>query len=372
MQTPKLSPSSSLQAPAHSRTASDGAKSLPSRPPLNVPAPPASLAFGWGTIASDTSTPTSVRPPSLMRQSFEASSIRSGSSRPPSICEAGARPSLQLASPKPLPEAYKASGPIQRLQGIEKDSDDDDDEWGEMVASPVTEVRPASGFFGGSFNHSTASLSATSASMPPVVPDASSTFNAVSFVLNSTQSATHTNQSLSSSAAPTDVWDFSAFDTTPAAPAIPPTKTSRPRFDFDTPLPSPVPSMPSRTNSPAASIRHSTPGTPPMASRSGSPVADFQRAPTPPLAFRPQHSSKSSLSLVRPSPLHHVLTPELAISLNPPPEQPVVPKNLSSLEPVRPLPPKTVSFAEDGEDFVDDGAVRRIVDMLPDLSYMLR
>lgn len=370
VQTPKLSPALSLQAPVHSRTSSDGVKNLQSRAtPGSIPAPPVGLAFGWSTGESDAPTATSVRRPSLMRQSIEASSMGSGS-RPPSIREAEVRPSLQLAPPGSVPEPSKPSIPMQSLQRDEED----DDEWGEMVASPATEARPASDFFGASFNDSMTSLSATSLSMPAAMPDTPTTLNGVSFALGSTPSATNSLNQSPSTAAPVDVWDFSAFDSTPAAPAIPPTTTSKPEFNFDTPLQSPTPSTPSRTASPASihGSKPGTPGTPIMLSRSGSPVPDLQRAPTPPIAFRPQHSSKSSLSLVRPSPLHYVLTPEPAIPAISPPKK-VVPMPLPSepVLPVRPPPPKTVSFAEH-EEPVDDAAVRRVVDRLPDLSYMLR
>lgn len=371
-----------LQPQAHARGYSDGEKSLPPNSPMSIPAPPA--AFGWSTGGSGTSTPASVRPPSLMRQSIDVSSMKTGTSRPSSKRESEGRPSLQLAPPltKPVPELPKPTDPTPTMQ----DSEDDDDEWGEMVASPTTDT--IGGFFGGSLNGSMASLSVTSLAMPAATPDTTTTtLHSVSSALRSPPRPTQLPNQSPSTAAPVDVWDFSSFDSTVAAPAIPPTTTSKSEFDFDSPLQSPTQSVPSRTASPMSVLTPSRPHTPtqnipsipsvpsrtasPMSvlspsrphtpiqtipSRSASPVLQPSRAPTPPnVPFRPQHTSKSSsLSLVRPSPLHNVLTPEVA-----PPD----------------LPAKTVKFAEvkfAEDEPVDEAAVRRVVDRLPDLSYMLR
>lgn len=362
VQTPKLAAAQaprplSLQAPAHSRHSSVGVKSLPPRSPLSIPAPPAGPTFGWSSGGSGASTPVSVRRPSLMRQSFEVSSTRSETSRPPSIREPEGRSSLQLPPPpsKPLQEPPKSNNPVQTLKGNEGD-DDDDDEWGEMVASPATEIHPASSFFEGSLNGSLANLSVTGPMSPAPVPDTGSTPSATSSALNLDTQSTPTQLSDSQPAPrPIDVWDLSAFDNTTTVLAIPPTTTSKPEFDFDTPLQSPTLSIPSRTASPV-SLHNSKPPTPTMSpSQYGSSAFDFPRAPTPPGPFRSQHSAKSSLSLVRPSPLHNVLTPDVTS-----PEPPL---------PFNP-PAKTVSFAE--EEIVDERTIRRIVDGLPDLAYMLR
>lgn len=357
IQTPRLATTQaprplSLQAPAHSRDPSVGVKSLPPRSPLSIPAPSVAPAFGWSTGGSGASTPVSVRPPSLMRQSFEASSAMSDTSRPPSVREPEARSSLQLLPPpaRPLP---KSTSMDTEQPSRDDDAGDDDDEWGEMVASPVTDTGPASSFFQGSLNDSLANLAVTSTALPAPQPEPSINV-ATSTLKIDTQIAPTQSIPASSIAGEVDVWDFSAFDNTTIMPAIPPTAISKPEFGFDTPLQSPTLSIPSRTSSPA-SVHASKPPTPiiPQA-RPGSPAFDSPRAPTPPASFRPQHSSKSSLSLVRPSPLHHVLTPDL------PSPDPVVPIN---------APAKTVSFAE---ETVDEGAVRQVVDGLPDLSYMLR
>lgn len=347
VQTPRLSTAQaprplSLQAPSHTRNPSAGVKSLPPRSPLSIPAPPIVPAFGWSTGGSGASTPVSARPPSLLRQSIDVSSTRSETSRPPSVRESEGRSSLQL--PPPQPKSLGLTEVVQKV--TETNDDEDDDEWGEMVASPATDARPSSTIFEGSLNGSFANLANTSPSVP------------------SSATATRTNLN---QAAPTplshdppateheDVWDFSAFGNTTSMPAIPPTTTSKPEFDFDTPLQSPTMSIPSRTSSPA-SIHTSKPPTPIIPqSRSASPAFESPRAPNPPPSMRPQHSAKSSLSLVRPSPLHHVLTPDL------PSPDPTVSAN---------APAKTVSFAE--EEVVDESAVRRVVEGLPNLSYMLR
>jgi hypothetical protein len=81
----------------------------------------------------------------------------------------------------------------------------------------------------------------------------------------------------------------------------------------------------------------------------------MSKPPTSPVPFIPQHTQRSSLSMGRPSPLQKVLTPKASSP------QPMSPAIASPL--------KTVSFVHDngGESL----AVRRIVDGLPDLSYML-
>ncbi|CAN8096188.1 unnamed protein product [Discula destructiva] len=380
IQTPRLSQDQSsrpvsLQSPAHARSASDGVKSLPPRSSLSIPAPPAGLAFGWSSGGSGASTPASVRPTSLMRQSLDVHSMKSGSSRPPSIRQSEDQPPVQLAQPplKRIPDSLILSGPTKALQNDE----DDDDEWGEMVASPALDTHPANDLFGAGLDDSISNLSAPGLASPVKMPETTATLNSVSCALENPANATKDLSQDTSTAGPVDVWDFSAFDSTPLAPPIPPTATSKPEFDFDTPLQSPTLSIPSRTASPA-SIHSSKPPTPTIPSQSGSPVIDLSRAPitpsrtgspvpeisrvpTPPMTLRPGHSSKSSLSIVRPSPLHNVLTPDVA--------SPALAASPSTQPP--PLP-KTVSFAADDEPVVDDAAVTRIVGSLPDLSYMLR
>lgn len=363
VQTPKLGTAQaprplSLQAPAHSRSSSAGVKSLPPRSPLSIPAPSVAPAFGWSTGGSGASTPVSVRPPSLLRQSMEVSSTRSETSRRPSVQESEGRSSLQMPPPpaRPLPELSRTTSIETPFKEQNDDIDnDDDDEWGEMVASPATDVRPASSFFEGSLNGSLANLAVSNTDLAVPKLDSSTTLTTAPSALElDTQDAPEKRSEGPSATSEIDVWDFSAFDNTTKIPAIPPTTTSKPEFDFDTPLQSPTLSIPSRISSPA-SLHTSKPPTPIIPQpRSGSPAFISTRAPSPPAPSRPQHSAKSSLSLVRPSPLHHVLTPEL------PSPDPVLPVN---------APAKTVSFAE---EIVDEGAVRRVVDGLPDLSYMLR
>ncbi|KAJ4410341.1 hypothetical protein N0V82_009245 [Gnomoniopsis sp. IMI 355080] len=372
VQTPKLGTTQvprplSLQAPSHSRDSSVGVKSLPPRSPLSIPAPPIAPAFGWSTGGggSGASTPVSVRPPSLLRQSIEVSSTRSESSRRPSVQEPEGRSSLQLPPPsaRPLPESSRSTNIEQSFKkhggnGDNEDDDnddDDDDEWGEMVASPATDVRPPSSFFEGSLNGSLANLAFTSPASAAPNPDASTKSNTApsGIELDTQISPEHRSQAPSATGV-VDVWDFSAFDNTTIMPAIPPTTTSKPEFDFDTPLQSPTLSIPSRTSSPASLHTSKSPAPASSQSRSGSPAFEATRAPTPPGPSRPQHSAKSSFNLVRPSPLHHVLTPDLSST------DPVIPVN---------VPAKTVSFAEEG---VDEAAIRRVVGGLPDLSYMLR
>lgn len=361
VQTPKLSTTQtprplSLQAPSHTRNPSAGVKSLPPRSPLSIPAPPVVPAFGWSTGGSGASTPVSVQPPSLLRQSIEVSSSRSETSRPPSVQESEGRSSLQIPPPqaRPLPKSLSSTEVAQKL--TETNDDEDDDEWGEMVASPATDARPSSTIFEGSLNGSLANLANTNPPGPSSLFVTRSNSNLATTTLTlDTQSAPTQLTQGPSATAQVDVWDFSSFENTTCMPAIPPTTTSKPEFDFDTPLQSPTMSIPSRNSSPV-SIRSSKPPTPVIPqSRSASPAFESPRIPSPPVSIRPQHSAKSSLSLVRPSPLHHVLTPDL------PSPEPTVSTN---------APAKTVSFAE--EEVVNESAVRRVVDGLPNLSYMLR
>lgn len=336
----------------HSRDSSVGVKSLPPRSPLSIPAPPAGPAFGWSSGANDALTPTSSRPSGqFARQSLEVSSIRSGTSRATSLHEPESRSSLQLA---PLPAARPQQPPKLKtvVQTIKDGDDDEEEEWGEMVASPADESRPASAIFHSSMNGSMASLSTTGPAPPVSVPDTRSTLDAVASKLQHGQKET---QCLSVTG-PTDVWDFSAFDSKPALPAMPPTTTSKPEFNFDTPLQSPTMTIPSRSGSPAS--------------------IHIPRQPTPPIAFRPQHASKSSLSLVRPSPLHNVITPKphTPKRVSSKPASPIVstpkvtvPTMATHIDPL----PKAVTFAEDN-DPGEAAAVERIVGGLPDLSYMLR
>lgn len=332
----------------HSRNSSVGVKSLPPRSPLSIPAPPAGPAFGWSTGANDSLTPTSSRPSGqFVRQSLEVSSIRSGTSRAPSFHEPESRSSLQLAPPPPSrpQQPPKLKTVVQAI----KDDDDDEEEWGEMVASPADESHPASALFDSSMNGSMANLSTTGSAPPVSVPDTRSTLDAVTSKLENGQKETH--QGISAMA-PADVWDFSAFDSGPVAPSVPPTTTSKPEFSFDTPLQSPTMTIPSRSGSPAS--------------------FQLSRQPTPPVPFRPQHASKSSLSLIRPSPLHNVIipkpqSPKSASPVVPPPPNMTAPMMATPIDPL----PKTVSFAED-DNPEETAIVKRIVEGLPDLSYMLR
>lgn len=361
VQTPKLSTAQaprplSLQAPSHTRNSSAGVKSLPPRSPLSIPAPPVVPAFGWSTGGSAASTPVSVQPPSLLRQSIEVSSSRSDTSRPPSVRESEGRSSLQILPPQARPLSMSLSSVEVAQKLTETNDDEDDDEWGEMVASPATDARPSSTIFEGSLNGSLANLGNTIPLEPSSILDTRGNSNLASTTLTlDTQPAPTKLTQGPSATEKLDVWDFSSFENTTSMPAIPPTTTSKPEFDFDTPLQSPTLSIPSRTSSPV-SIRSSKPPTPVIPqSTSASPAFESPRVPSPPVSIRPQHSAKSSLSLVRPSPLHHVLTPDL------PSPEPTMSANASA---------KTVSFVE--EEVVDESAVRRVVNGLPNLSYMLR
>lgn len=347
----------------HSRNSSIGVKSLPPRSPLSIPEPPSGPAFGWSTGMNDTPTPASSRPSSqYVRQSLDVNSVRSGPSRTTSMHEPESRSSIQLAVPPSAPTLVSSVG-ASNLPALAI-ADDEDEEWGDMVASPAVESRPASILFDNSFNGSMSSLHAQFAEAPVPKLDAATTLRAVTSKLEETQGLS--KEGPAASVAPLDIWDFSAFDSKLSAPAIPPTITSKPEFDFDTPLQSPTLSVPSRTGSPS-SFPFSKPTTSTSPVRAGSPSSLQQpKPPTPSVPFRPQHGqhrSKSSLNLVRPSPLHNVITPKaVSPALSPAPATPIVAET------------RTVSFAPDEDELSTEDAaiVRQIVGGLPDLSYMLR
>lgn len=351
--------------PSHSRTTSAGVKSLPPRSPLSIPEPPPGPAFGWSTGANGTSTPPSSRPSSqYARQSLDVNSTKSGLSRTPSMHEPESRSSLQLAPPPTAPTLMTSAEALTPAPAS-ADNDDEDEEWGDMIASPAIESRPSSMLFDNSINGSMASLHAQFAEVPASKSDATTVLDAVTTKLVENQpTVEETPVAPAAPVAPLDIWDFSAFDNKVAAPAIPPSTTSKPEFDFDSPLQSPTPSVPSRTGSPSA-FPFPKPPTPARA-ESPSNLLQHPKPPTPSVPIRPQHGqhrSKSSLNLVRPSPLHNVITPKTAspVSASPP--------TLAET--------KTVSFAQesDGDDELseeDAALVKGIVGGLPNLSYMLR
>lgn len=366
----------------HSRNSSVSVNSLPPRSPMGIPGPATGVAFGWSTGTNGSMTPNSSRPSGqFARQSMDVKSFKSEMSRPSSVHGTENKNPLQLAPPPAAPISTAVPESRNSAQPVQKEEDDDDDEWGEMVASPSIENRPSSILFDGSLNGSVASLPFTTTTNSMPTKETSATLEAVSSKLSDEQAKSCEVVTDSSSIVPSDtsnIWDFSAFESKPALQAIPPTITSKPEFDFDTPLQSPTLTIPSRSGSPA-SFQISKPPTPIIPSpRTGSPVSVHNHKPaTPPLPFRAQHRSSSSLSLVRPSPLHHVITPkptspdiatETASSRDPAPAS-------ASLEVVEPIKnaQKTVSFANvEEETVVDLAIVRQVVESLPDLSYMLR
>ncbi|KAH8775244.1 hypothetical protein F5883DRAFT_545560 [Diaporthe sp. PMI_573] len=398
-------------AAAHSRNLSTGVKSLPPRSPgvsslpspspMSIPGPPKSPAFGWSTMTDGSATPASSRPPSIaVRQSLEVPSSRfdSNTGFTAGAPESESRSSLQLVPPPSAPSV--GSNALV-------EEEEDDDEWGEMVASPSAASpmggsRPASGIFDTGVNSSVAGL-AINGPLPAPSKDIGETLVAATSKLEHDEATPKTHEQPPQPSA--GVWDFSAFETTlapsfapetPTEPSIPPTTTSKPEFDFDTPLQSPALSEPSRTGSPTSAFQIPTPSTPsgPMASSRTSSSASFQLPPPPtppvstqsrhtpkssissqpaleptrpisPAAFQlskppsPKHSTRPSLSLGRPSPLHHVITPKAS---SPKPMSPTI--QSATIPP----PAKSVSFAQPDEESV---AVARIVEALPDLSYML-
>lgn len=476
---------------AHSRDLSIGVKSLPPRSPgtnslpppspspLSIPGPLRSPAFGWSTAtgSSTSETPGSSLPASrTVRRSIEVTSVNSAHSRSiaASIHEPESRTSLQLAH-LPVPPSVspdKQTDPIPEVD----DGDDDDDDWGEMVISPPSATRPVSSFFDVG-NSSLAELAANKPASSAPTTETSITLDAVSSKLEQGQTAIKAEAAPTPPPAPAaHVWDFSAFDvapqvsatpSSPMVPSIPPTTTSKPEFEFDTPLQSPALSGPSRTASPMSAFQLSKPPTPtvptvlsrtssiasfrnpqptsttptalsrpssigsfqapqsptptvpavlsrtssigsfqppqpptptmPTALSRTSSIASFQlpqppasmvppqpqhaskpsisstisnglsrpsspaalqmsKPPTSPVPFIPQHTQRSSLSMGRPSPLQKVLTP------NPSSPQPMSPAIASPL--------KSMSFAHNNSD--EGVLAKRIVDELPDLSYMLR
>lgn len=397
-------------AATHSRNLSTGVKSLPPRSPgvsslpppspMSIPGPPKSPAFGWSTMTNGSATPASSRPPSIVaRQSLDvpSSTLNSNAGITAGAPEPESRSSLQLVPP---PVAASVSSNVL----VEED---EDEEWGEMVASPsvaspVGSSRPVSAIFDTGVNSSVAELALNNSSSPPS-KDTGATLVGAASKLEQDEAAKQAQQPPQPSAS---IWDFSAFETTltpsfapitPTEPAIPPTTTSKPEFDFDSPLQSPALSGPSRTGSPTSAFQVPTPSTPsgPMASSRTSSSASFQLPPPPtppvpgqpkhtpkssissqpglepvrpvsPAAFQlskppsPKHSTRPSLSLGRPSPLQHVITPKAS---SPKPMSPYM-QSAATLPPA-----KSVNFAQPDEE---SAAVARIVDALPDLSYMFR
>lgn len=386
----------------HSRTASAGVNSLPPHSPLSIPLPPAAPTFGWSSGTTGSLTPASPRPPSdYTRQSLEVGSARSAGLPSPGVPEPEKPESLRLvlpASASPAQAPVKPTNLVLTVPENNNNDDDDDDEWGEMVASPAVNSRPGSGFFDTSINSPMASLDpAGPSAITPIKHDAPI---ATTPFLPSNDDSTIPMANNLSSMSSGDIWDFSSFDSTFAAPAVPPTTTSKPAFDFDTPLQSPALNPPSRIGSPASfPLPHSpalsipprtgSPGSlpPPLSptlstpSRSTSPasfplpqsptissvpraasptwIQPITKAPTPSVPIRPHHTPKNSLNLIRPSPLHNVITPNAIL-----PEQ-------ERPEPSSKPASRNVSFVQD-QDVVDESAVRRIVAKLPNLSYMLR
>ncbi|KAG8163508.1 hypothetical protein KVR01_006805 [Diaporthe batatas] len=394
-------------AATHARNLSAGVKSLPPRSPgvsslpppspMSIPGPPKSPAFGWSTMTNGSVTPASSRPPSIAaRQSLDvpSSTLNSTAGITTSAAEPESRSSLQLVAPS-----------VSSNVLVEED---EDEEWGEMVASPsvaspMGSSRPVSGVFDIGVNSSVGELGLNDASSLPS-QDTGATLVGVTSKLEQDEADKQAEQQPPQPSAA--IWDFSAFETTltpsfapvtPTEPAIPPTTTSKPEFDFDSPLQSPALSGPSRTGSPTSAFQMPTPSTPSgqMPSSRTSSSASFQlpALPTPPIsgqskhtpksstssqpalepvrpispaAFQlskppsPKHSTRPSLSLGRPSPLQHVITPKAS---SPKPMSPTI-QSAAILPPA-----KSVNFAEPDEE---SAAVARIVDALPDLSYMFR
>ncbi|PSR81248.1 hypothetical protein BD289DRAFT_44106 [Coniella lustricola] len=366
----------------HSRTDSVGVKSLPPRSPLSIPMPPAAPAFGWSSGTAGSLTPASPRPPSEHRQSLEYGSTFSTGLASPGVPEPDKREHPHLTPPTMAPPAHPSMKPIGLVLTVpdkegKGQADDEEDEWGEMVASPAVDSRPASGFFDTSINTS-ASLFA-SAGVSAIAPTNHETSVAAVPPSPPKNMSTMPVASNSSNILSGDIWDFSAFDSTFVAPAIPPTTISKPASDIDTPSQSPVLHSPSRSGSPAsfplpqspvASIpsRSASPASYPLpqsptlgsTSRAASPTwtQQLSKPPPPSAPIRPHHTPKNSLNLIRPSPLHNVITPNAVVS-----EQK---QSQQSNKPVT----RSVSFAPD--EHVDESAVRLIVAQLPNLSYMLR
>lgn len=334
-----LQPHPTGPPPSHAKNLSLGGKSVPTRSsPLSIPAPPAQPVFGWSTASVGSSTPGSSRPASqVIRQSVDIS--RPGSSL-----------SKEMMPPKPEPESRSSlqlpplavSSSLTIDTKVEPFDDDDDDDWGEMVASPPSNSRPPSGFFDSGF--SGAFGDAVSESPVPVahplasvsVPasETSATLHAVSSRLQQNQVPVSQVATVPATTYSSDPWDFSLFDSTPAAPPAPAGTASTPTVSFfDILLPQQTP-PPTKTT---------TPPPPPAA------------APQP---IRHQ-VSKSVNGIGARMPQNGISrTPQRSTSL--PPSQ--IKKQNDPLV-------KSVSFATSDED---DLAVRRIVDALPNLSYMLR
>ncbi|KAK7713192.1 hypothetical protein SLS63_012095 [Diaporthe eres] len=90
--------------------------------------------------------------------------------------------------------------------------DEEDEEWGEMVASPMESSRPVSGIFDLGMNSSMAELSTKDPSPAAPFNDTAATLVAVASKLEHDEAPKKAHQQ--PPAPSTDMWDFSAFDTT--------------------------------------------------------------------------------------------------------------------------------------------------------------
>jgi hypothetical protein len=246
------------------------------------------------------------------------------------------------------------------------EDDDEDEEWGEMVASPPSTSRPVSVILG---NGNLA------LARPPAAPtqDTSVTLNAVSSRLQPEHSVgdSQDNPAVSPS---NDLWDLSAFDAVPefaasatkGAPSSAVTGTSA--FDF----PVLQSAAPTTLGTQGTKVGGSSTRELPVAQNTASQVHGyFHRLPVV------NGSAASTVSAT--NAIDEATKPPLALqTLSPAPLPTYAIVNNSVTTPIASLstatnnPAKSVSFAPDEEDDQERLAVKRVTDALPKLAYMWR
>ncbi|KAK0739479.1 hypothetical protein B0T21DRAFT_362688 [Apiosordaria backusii] len=283
-------------------TTSGSVHSLASQPPATKSPPIAS--FGWSESPAFAPTPTSALAPPPRPSTGEvapsASQLSTNHSR------ATSQPSAFFAK-QTFPSALT-------LEASHDDGEEDEEDWGEMVSSPV-ETEPA-GF-----------QSFDDAFAVPAAP--APTTNTLSKV-ESVPTAQH-DTSNTTIAPPTDSWsttDFPMFDTPAVASS-----------QFEPPAALPTPS--------------DTPTTLAFSPIVVSFPLSLSETPTPSPTFKPsaQTSPPAPKSLLNAQPFTPTVPSRLSEHMSPPPDA------------TEPINEQTTN---------DDEMAERIVSNLPDLSYMLR
>ncbi|KAK5652133.1 hypothetical protein OQA88_10775 [Cercophora sp. LCS_1] len=293
---------SSLHSSANGAGVASPSLRSPTHRPSSVVVPPVA-SFGWSTNSPTWSQPTQspgiVPAPERTPTAPSAPTIPIPSQPHPSA-EVVLPLSVQPATLEPLPV------------------DEDDDEWGEMVASP-SEQKPTGDVFGNLDDAFSAPLPSFPAPPPASIPPPAAA---------EPQFADFAPVTAPAPPPAVDPWaivDFSVFESTTKPAADP--RNPQPAVSFTTPVEPPRPPIP-----PASSVPSSQPAT-----------SWFQ--PTTPVASKQLAAD-------------HAFTPTTPLEIASPQVIPTSEDNY---------------FTPDNSPPIhDDAAVRRIIDNLPDVSFMLR